>query len=41
MLVYDYEIIYNKAKENVVVDSRSRKYDEEGFLFRLSFLVSY
>jgi hypothetical protein len=25
---YDYEIIYKKGKENVVVDSLSRKYEE-------------
>jgi hypothetical protein len=28
MLVYDYEIIYTKGKENVVVDALSRKYEE-------------
>jgi hypothetical protein len=38
MLVYDYDIIYKKGKENVVVDALSRKYDEEGSLFS-SFLV--
>jgi hypothetical protein len=26
---YDYEIIYKKGKENVVVDALSRKYEEE------------
>jgi hypothetical protein len=37
---YDYQIIYNKGKENyVVVDDLSRKYDEEGSLFSLSLLV--
>jgi hypothetical protein len=36
---YDYEIIYKKGKENVVVDSLSRKYEEEGSLFSLSFVV--
>jgi hypothetical protein len=40
MFGYDYEIIYNKGKENVVVDALSRKYEEEGSLFSLSFLVS-
>jgi hypothetical protein len=39
MLLYDYEIIYKKKKENVVVDALSRKYDEEGSLFASSFLV--
>jgi hypothetical protein len=39
MLGYDYEIIYKKGKENVVVDALSRKYEEEGSLFSLSFLV--
>jgi hypothetical protein len=36
---YDYEIIYKKGKENVVVDALSRKYEEEGSLFSLSFIV--
>jgi hypothetical protein len=36
MLGYDYEIIYKKGKENVVVDALSRKYEEEGSLFALS-----
>jgi hypothetical protein len=27
---YDYEIIYKKGKENVVVDALSRKYEEDG-----------
>jgi hypothetical protein len=36
---YDYEIIYNKGKENVVVDALSRKYKDEGSLFSLSFIV--
>jgi hypothetical protein len=35
---YDYEIIYKKGKENVVVNSLSRKYEEEGSLFSLSFI---
>jgi hypothetical protein len=36
---YDYEIIYNKRKENVVVDALSHKYEEYGSLFSLSFIV--
>jgi hypothetical protein len=36
---YDYEIIYKKGKENVVVDSLSIKYEDEGSLFSLSFIV--
>jgi hypothetical protein len=36
---YDYEIIYKKGKENVVADSLSRKYEDEGSLFSLSFIV--
>jgi hypothetical protein len=28
MFGYDYEIIYKKGKENVVVDALSRKYEE-------------
>jgi hypothetical protein len=39
MFDYDYEIIYKKGKENVVVDALSRKYEEEGSLFSLSFIV--
>jgi hypothetical protein len=39
MFGYDYEIIYKKGKENVVVDALSRKYEEEGSLFSLSFIV--
>jgi hypothetical protein len=27
---YDYEIIYKKGKDNVVVDALSQKYEEEG-----------
>jgi len=38
---YDYEIIYKKGKENVVVDALSRKYEEDGSLFSLSFIVPY
>jgi hypothetical protein len=37
---YDYEIIYTKGKDNVVVDALSQKY-EEGSLFSLSFIVLY
>jgi hypothetical protein len=40
MLGYDYEIIYKKGKENVVVDALSQKYEEEGSLFSLSFIVA-
>jgi hypothetical protein len=36
---YDYEIIYKKGKENVVVDALSKKYDDEGSLSSLSFIV--
>jgi hypothetical protein len=35
MLGYDYEIIYKKGKENVVVDLLSRQF-EDGSLFALS-----
>jgi hypothetical protein len=38
---YDYEIVYKKGKENVVDDSLSRKYEDEGSLFSLSFIVLY
>jgi hypothetical protein len=38
---YDYEIIYNKGKYNVVVDALSIKYEDEGSLFSLSFIVPY
>jgi hypothetical protein len=38
---YDYEIIYKKGKDNVVVDALSRKYEDEGSLFSLSFIVPY
>jgi hypothetical protein len=36
---YDYEIIYKKGKDNVVVDVLSKKYEEEGSLFSVSFIV--
>jgi hypothetical protein len=36
---YDYEIIYKKGKENVVADVLSHKYEDEGSLFSLSFIV--
>jgi hypothetical protein len=36
---YDYEIVYKKGKENVVVDALSRKYEEDKSLFSLSFIV--
>jgi hypothetical protein len=36
---YDYEIIYKKGKDNVVVDALSQKYEYEGSLFSLSFIV--
>jgi hypothetical protein len=36
---YDYEFIYKKGKENVVVDSISKKYEEDRSLFSLSFIV--
>jgi hypothetical protein len=36
---YDYEIIYKKGKDNVVDDALSRKYEDEGSLFSLSFIV--
>jgi hypothetical protein len=36
---YDYEIIYKKDKENVVADALSQKYEDEGSLFYLSFII--
>jgi hypothetical protein len=36
---YDYEIIYKKGKDNVVADELSQKYEDEGSLFSLSFIV--
>jgi hypothetical protein len=36
---YDYEIIYKKGKDNVVVDALSKKYEDEVSLFSLSFIV--
>jgi hypothetical protein len=36
---YDYEIIYRKGKDNVVADALSQKYEYEGSLFSLSFIV--
>jgi hypothetical protein len=38
---YDYEIIDKKEKDNVVVDALSRKYEDEGSFFSLSFIVPY
>jgi hypothetical protein len=36
---YEYEIIYKKGKDNVVVDALSQKYEDEGSLFSLSFIA--
>jgi hypothetical protein len=36
---YDYEIIYKKGKDNVVVDALSRKYEDKGSLISLSIIV--
>jgi hypothetical protein len=36
---YDYEIIYKKGKDNVVVDALSQKYEDKGSLFSLSFIL--
>jgi hypothetical protein len=36
---YDYDIIYRKVQDNLVVDALSRKYEDEGSLFSLSFIT--
>jgi hypothetical protein len=36
---YDYDIIYKKGKENVVADALSQKYEDEGSIFSLFFIV--
>jgi hypothetical protein len=36
---YYYEIIYKKGKDNVVADALSQKYEDEGSLFSLSFII--
>jgi len=36
MLGYDYEIIYTKGKDNIVVDELSRQHEEDDSLFSLS-----
>jgi hypothetical protein len=36
---YDYEIIYKEGKDNVMADALSQKYEDEGSLFSLSFIV--
>jgi hypothetical protein len=38
---YDYEIIYKKGKDNVVADALSHKYEDEGSIFSLSFIIPY
>jgi len=40
MFGYDYEIFYKNNKENVVANALSRKYEEEGSIFLLSFIVA-
>jgi len=40
MLGYNYEIIYKKGEENVVVDVLSKKYDKEDSLFPLTLPMS-
>jgi hypothetical protein len=37
--VYDYEVIYKKLKDNVVAYALYQKYEDEGSLFSLSFIV--
>jgi hypothetical protein len=39
LFCYDYEIIYKKGKENVFANTLSQKYEDEGSLFSLSFIV--
>jgi hypothetical protein len=39
MLGYDYEIIYKKGKDNIVVDALSRQNKEDGSLFSLSLSI--
>jgi hypothetical protein len=39
MMGYDYEIIYKKGKDNLVVDVLSIQYEDEVSLFALSLLV--
>jgi hypothetical protein len=38
---YDYEIIYKKGKDNVLADALSKKYEDGGSIFSLSFIVPY
>ena len=40
MLDSDYKLIHKTGKENAMVDALSQKYDEEGSLFTLSFLIT-
>jgi hypothetical protein len=37
---YDHEIIYKKGKENVVANALSRKCEDRGSLFSLSFILA-
>jgi hypothetical protein len=37
----DYDIVYKKVKENVADDALSSKYEDEGSMFSLSFIVAY
>jgi hypothetical protein len=37
---YDYDIIYKKGKDSMVVDALFIKYEDEGSLFSLSFILS-